>query len=91
MHEADQVPVLEIESLDIAYVTRAGPVKAVRDVSLEIRSGDGDQYAPLQHDLQVESTLFQQAYILSIVRFAHIRETDPEAFVVMAYQRIVAH
>jgi peptide/nickel transport system ATP-binding protein len=40
MQEADQVPLLEIESLDIAYVTRAGPVKAVRDVSFEIRSGD---------------------------------------------------
>ena len=40
MHEVDQVPVLKVESLEVAYVTRAGPVKAVRDVSFEIRSGD---------------------------------------------------
>jgi peptide/nickel transport system ATP-binding protein len=40
MHEAVQVPVLKVESLDIAYVTRAGPVKAVRDVSFEIQSGE---------------------------------------------------
>jgi peptide/nickel transport system ATP-binding protein len=40
MHEAGQVPVLDVESLEVAYATRAGPVKAVRDVSFEIRSGD---------------------------------------------------
>ncbi len=40
MQEAVQVPVLKVESLDIAYVTREGPVRAVRDVSFEIRSGD---------------------------------------------------
>ncbi len=40
MQDAVQVPVLKVESLEVAYVTRAGPVKAVRDVSFEIRSGD---------------------------------------------------
>jgi peptide/nickel transport system ATP-binding protein len=40
MHEAVEVPVLNVESLEVAYATRAGPVKAVRDVSFEIRSGD---------------------------------------------------
>jgi peptide/nickel transport system ATP-binding protein len=40
MQDAVEVPVLEVENLEIDYVTRAGPVKAVRDVSFEIRSGD---------------------------------------------------
>jgi len=40
MQKTVQVPVLQVESLNIDYTTRAGPVKAVRDVSFEIRSGD---------------------------------------------------
>jgi peptide/nickel transport system ATP-binding protein len=40
MQEAAQVPVLKVDSLEIDYVTREGPVRAVRDVSFEIRSGD---------------------------------------------------
>jgi peptide/nickel transport system ATP-binding protein len=40
MHDVVQVPVLKVESLEVAYETRAGLVKAVRDVSFEIRSGD---------------------------------------------------
>jgi peptide/nickel transport system ATP-binding protein len=40
MLEAVQLSVLQVESLAISYLTREGPVKAVRDVSFEIRSGD---------------------------------------------------
>ncbi len=40
MHEAEQVPVLNVEDLEVTYATRAGPVQAVRGVSFEIRSGD---------------------------------------------------
>jgi peptide/nickel transport system ATP-binding protein len=40
MLEAVQLAVLQVESLAISYLTREGPVKAVRDVSFEIRSGD---------------------------------------------------
>jgi peptide/nickel transport system ATP-binding protein len=40
MQNAGQVPVLKVESLDIAYDTRKGSVKAVRDVSFEIQAGE---------------------------------------------------
>jgi peptide/nickel transport system ATP-binding protein len=40
MHETARAPVLKLESVDITYDTRGGPVKAVRDVSFEIQSGD---------------------------------------------------
>jgi peptide/nickel transport system ATP-binding protein len=40
MQQPLRAPVLKVEDLDIIYTTRAGPVKAVRDVSFEIRSGD---------------------------------------------------
>ena len=33
-------PVLKVENLEVTYSTRLGPVKAVRDVSFEIRPGD---------------------------------------------------
>ena len=33
-------PVLKVQDLDIIYTTRAGPVKAIRDVSFEIQSGE---------------------------------------------------
>ena len=32
-------PVLNVEALDVVYTTRAGPAKAVRDVSFEIMPG----------------------------------------------------
>ncbi len=40
MQKAGQVPVLKVENLDIAYDTRGGSVKAVRDVSFEIQAGE---------------------------------------------------
>lgn len=35
----DQAPVLSVESLEVVYSTRAGPVRAVRDVAFEIPAG----------------------------------------------------
>jgi len=40
MAESSQGPILKVENLKIDYVTRAGAVKAVRDVSFEIQSGE---------------------------------------------------
>jgi peptide/nickel transport system ATP-binding protein len=40
MQQPDQAPVLKVEHLEVIYTTRAGPVKAVRDVSFEIWPGD---------------------------------------------------
>ncbi len=39
MIKPPKAPVLNVEALDVVYTTRAGPVKAVRDVSIEIRPG----------------------------------------------------
>jgi peptide/nickel transport system ATP-binding protein len=39
MIEPPKAPVLNVEALDVVYTTRAGPVKAVRDVSFEISPG----------------------------------------------------
>jgi ABC-type glutathione transport system ATPase component len=35
-----QAPVLKVEDLEIEYTTRAGPVKAVRDISFKIQPGE---------------------------------------------------
>jgi peptide/nickel transport system ATP-binding protein len=40
MEQPGQTPVLKVERLEVTYATRAGPVKAVRDVSFEIWAGD---------------------------------------------------
>jgi peptide/nickel transport system ATP-binding protein len=40
MQKPLQAPVLKVEDLEIIYTTRAGPLKAIQDVSFEIRSGD---------------------------------------------------
>ena len=40
MEQPVQTPVLKVEHLEVIYTTRAGPVKAVRDVSFEIWPGD---------------------------------------------------
>ena len=40
MQQPDQAPVLQVEHLEVIYTTRAGPVKAVREVSFEIWPGD---------------------------------------------------
>ncbi len=40
MQQPGQAPVLQVEHLEVTYTTRAGPVKAVRDVSFEIWPGD---------------------------------------------------
>lgn len=40
MEQPVQAPVLKLEHLDVIYTTRAGPLKAVRDVSFEIQSGE---------------------------------------------------
>ena len=40
MQQTARTPVLKVENLEVAYSTRLGPVKAVRDVSFEIRPGD---------------------------------------------------
>ena len=40
MEHPVQTPVLKVEHLEVTYATRAGPVKAVRDVSFEIWPGD---------------------------------------------------
>lgn len=40
MEQPDQTPVMQVEHLEVTYTTRAGPVKAVRDVSFEIWPGD---------------------------------------------------
>ena len=40
MQQTARTPVLKVENLEITYSTRLGPVKAVRDVSFEIRPGD---------------------------------------------------
>ncbi len=40
MQQSVQEPVLKVEELEVIYTTRAGPVKAVRDVSFEIWPGD---------------------------------------------------
>ena len=40
MQHSLQAPVLKVEDLEIIYSTRAGPVKAVRDISFEIRPGE---------------------------------------------------
>jgi len=39
MNEPSQAPVLKVNGLDVNYTTRAGSVKAVRDVSIEIWPG----------------------------------------------------
>jgi peptide/nickel transport system ATP-binding protein len=40
MQQPVKTPVLKVEDLEVTYSTRAGPVKAVRDVSFEIRPGE---------------------------------------------------
>ena len=40
MQQPVQTPVLKVKHLEVTYSTRAGPVKAVRDVSFEIWPGD---------------------------------------------------
>jgi peptide/nickel transport system ATP-binding protein len=40
MQQPLQAPVLKVEDLEIIYTTRAGPVKAVRDISFEIQPGE---------------------------------------------------
>jgi peptide/nickel transport system ATP-binding protein len=40
MQQPVQTPVLKVENLEVVYSTRVGSVKAVRDVSFEIRPGD---------------------------------------------------
>ncbi len=40
MQHPVQAPVLKVEDLEVIYTTRAGPVKAVRDISFEIWPGD---------------------------------------------------
>ena len=39
MKQPVKTPVLSVEGLEVVYTTRAGPVKAVRDVSIEILPG----------------------------------------------------
>ena len=40
MQQTARTPILKVENLEVTYSTRLGPVKAVRDVSFEIRPGD---------------------------------------------------
>ncbi len=40
MQQSTQTPILKVEDLEVTYVTRLGPVKAVKDVSFEIWPGD---------------------------------------------------
>ena len=40
MQQPVKTPVLKVEDLEVTYSTRQGPVKAVRDVSFEIRPGE---------------------------------------------------
>ena len=40
VQQPTRTPVLEVENLEVTYSTRRGPVKAVRDVSFELRPGD---------------------------------------------------
>ncbi len=40
MQQPVKTPALKVENLEVTYSTRQGPVKAVRDVSFEIRPGD---------------------------------------------------
>ncbi|MFQ5616367.1 MAG: ATP-binding cassette domain-containing protein, partial [Anaerolineales bacterium] len=40
MQQPVQAPVLKVEDLEVIYTTRAGPVKAVRDVSFAVWPGD---------------------------------------------------
>jgi len=40
MQQLGKSPVLKVEDLEVVYTTRAGPVKAVRDISFEIWPGD---------------------------------------------------
>ena len=40
MQQTARTPILNVENLEVTYSTRLGPVKAVRDVSFEIRPGD---------------------------------------------------
>jgi peptide/nickel transport system ATP-binding protein len=40
MQQTYNAPVLKVEDLEIIYKTRAGPLRAIRDVSFEVRSGD---------------------------------------------------
>ena len=40
MQQPAKMPVLKVEDLEVTYSTRLGPVKAVRDVSFEIRPGE---------------------------------------------------
>jgi len=40
MQQPVKTPVLKVEGLEVTYSTRQGPVKAVRDVSFEIRPGE---------------------------------------------------
>ena len=40
VQQPTRTPVLEVENLEVTYSTRRGPVRAVRDVSFEIRPGD---------------------------------------------------
>ena len=40
MQQSLRAPVLKVDDLDIIYTTRAGPLRAVRDVSIEIQPGE---------------------------------------------------
>ena len=40
MQQTARTPILKVENLEVTYSTRLGSVKAVRDVSFEIRPGD---------------------------------------------------
>ena len=40
MQQSYNAPVLKVEDLEIIYKTRAGPLRAIRDVSFELQSGD---------------------------------------------------
>jgi peptide/nickel transport system ATP-binding protein len=40
MQQPANAPVLKVEDLEVTYSTRLGPVKAVRDISFEIRPGE---------------------------------------------------
>jgi peptide/nickel transport system ATP-binding protein len=40
MQQPVKAPILKVENLEVTYTTRAGPIRAVRDVSFEIWPGD---------------------------------------------------
>jgi len=40
MQQPQNAPVLKVENLEIIYKTRAGPLRAIRDVSFEVQPGD---------------------------------------------------